>query len=344
MQHVYGDKSTSVLIIGYFGYGNMGDEVCLLHALRALRCVGIRAYVAYNPAADSSALLCEGAIPINRRSPEALSRATRVCDGVFFLGGNHFENESSRRSLIYYSAIALAARKQNKPVYMLSSGLGKIRKGPDARLAASALRSFSFAGLRTAEDLDDAAALMRCTTVRMPDLAFLSETVRHRKQGYFAIVPRRDSALLLEDACALRAMGLRPVVIPFFAEEDMRAARGYGEALGCEVFFSREPHEVRKRLAEAEITLSERLHGAILSQLSSTPFILRKESLKCRRFTDEVGRVAASLGTRSPSLSGVFELGDFKARGGCDFDRINSVFARSLGRALGQAMSDFLRQ
>ena len=119
---------------------------------------------------------------------------------------------------------------------------------------------------------------------------------------------------------------------------------GYGEALGCEVFFSREPHEVRKRLAEAEITLSERLHGAILSQLSSTPFILRKESLKCRRFTDEVGRVAASLGTRSPSLSGVFELGDFKARGGCDFDRINSVFARSLGRALGQAMSDFLRQ
>lgn len=342
MQHGYGVKGKRVLLVGYFGYGNMGDEAALDGAIRALRERELSVTVCYAPSGDFSDYLALGADSCDRFSPRGVLRAVSECDAVIFSGGNHFENESSRRSLVYYSSIALAATRHSKPLLMLASGLGEMRRGPDRALAMAALGSFSFAGLRTEGDLAEGRDIFRCETAVMPDLTFALGSISGKKAGEVAIIPRKDSAVMLKDAMALRALGLRPVVIPLFIREDARASRGFGETLGCEVFVSQDVAKIRERLAMADLTLTERLHGAVFSLTTSTPFVLYSEAKKCRRFTDEVDKRAKKLDTPSPVLKNPLHFVNSTRSFNFDFSAICSdlrcELASSLDRMLSRAL------
>ena len=341
MRHGYGVNKKSALVVGYFGYGNMGDDKALTIAIKIMCDMGITPYVAFSSEGDWGIFEGYGAIRVDSKSGKAMLAAINTCDGVFFLGGNHFENESSRRSLLYYSAVALAAAKRGKPVYMIASGIGRMKRGTDRQIALRALSRLSHAGLRTEGDLVQASRILSCPAVKMPDLAFCSELLKEEKTDSFAIIPRQDSAALLVHARRLVALGLKPVVIPFFIHEDMRAARGYGEALSCEVFFSKSAEEIRRRISTMQVTLSERLHGGIFSLTASTPFMFISKSQKCRRFSAEAGEVARLLGSTSPSLDETFGTREFQVRDKCDFAGITARLKGELLSSLHKMLWNF---
>lgn len=334
MQHGYRATGKRLLLIGYFGYGNMGDEAALLEAVRYLTEAGFSVTVSFSGRGDFSLLRELGASDCPRYSPRALLRAIDDCDAVVFSGGNHFERESSRRSLVYYSIAAIAAQARGKPTLMLASGLGSMRGGIDGRIARVALRRFSFAGLRTEGDLQEASDLFRCELFNIPDLAFALPTLRAEKERAFAIIPRRDSAAMLKEARALRALGLTPVVIPLFASEDARAARGFGEALGCEVFVSQNTNEIRERIAKMSICLTERLHGAVFAVTASTPFIMGSDAKKCKRFSAEVEKRARKLNTPSPFIKNTEHFLRYLEGEPCNFSALCQDFSRELSLGL----------
>ena len=327
MQHGYGVSAKRVLLCGYFGYGNMGDDAALLSAIRHLRQRGVSVTVSYSRTGDFSECASLGAKRCDRFSLHRMSRAIEECDAVIFSGGNHFENESSRRSLLYYSLLAIAAQSRKKPTLMLSSGLGEMRGGIDRSIARVALSRFSFAGLRTEGDLREGRALFSCSIKSTPDLALSFPVISGEKQDSFAIIPRRDSAVMLGSAKRLCSLGLTPVVIPLFIGEDSVAARGFGEALGCEVFVSQNTNEVRRRLSTMRLTLTERLHGAIFSITSSTPFMIENSVKKCRRFAEEIEMRAAKLNTPSPFIRNPEEFSDYSEGAKTDFSALCSDFS-----------------
>lgn len=339
MQHGYRVNGKKLLLIGYFGYGNMGDEAALLEAVRYLTEAGYSVTVSFSGRGDFSLCQSLGASECPRYSPRALLRAIDGCDAVVFSGGNHFERESSRRSLVYYSLTALIAQSRGKPTLMLASGLGRMRGGIERGIARAALRRFSFAGLRTEGDLEEGGTLFRCEALSIPDLAFSLPTLRTEKERAFAIIPRRDSAVMLEEARALRALGLTPVVIPLFASEDARAARGFGEALGCEVFVSQNTNEIRARLSRMSICLTERLHGAVFSVTSSTPFIMGSSAEKCKRFAAEVEKRARKLDTPSPFIKNTEHFLRYSEDEPCDFSALCRDFSRELFSGLEYMLS-----
>ena len=330
MQHGYGVSAKRVLLCGYFGYGNMGDDASLLSAIRHLRQRGVSVTVSYSRTGDFSECASLGASRCDRLSLRRMSRAIEECDAVIFSGGNHFENESSRRSLLYYSLLAIAAQRQKKPTLMLSSGLGEMRSGIDRAVARAALSRFSFAGLRTEGDLCEGRGLFSCSIRSIPDLALSFPVISSEKQDSFAIIPRRDSAVMLKTAKRLRACGLTPVVIPLFIGEDSVAARGFGEALGCEVFVSQNTNEIRRRLSTMRLTLTERLHGAIFSTTSSTPFMIEGSAKKCRRFAEETETRAAKLNTPSPFLRNPEDFATYSSGSGTDFSALCDDFSAEI--------------
>ena len=339
MSHGYGVTEKKVLLCGYFGYGNMGDEAALDAAVRYLIKRGISVTVAYSSAGDFIEYTSLGAVKCKRFSLHSMLKAIDECDALIFSGGNHFENESSRRSLLYYSCLALTAERRGKPTLMLASGLGRMRLGIDRAIARAALAKFSFAGLRTIGDIREGQELLGCRIVSMPDLALSLPVISEKKERSFAIIPRRNSAIMLDSAIALRELGLVPVVIPLFIDEDATAARGFGEALGCEVFVSQNTSELRHRIAGMRIVLTERLHGAVFSLTASTPFMMKSEAEKCVRFTDEVETRAKKLNTPSPFIKNLGEFGAYILGEATDFSALCSDFSSELLSALEYAMS-----
>ena len=339
MSKRYEPRQKRVLLCGYFGYGNMGDEAALRALVGYLTAEGISVTVAAHPSGDQAEYEALGAVVCDRLSPYSMHRAMDGCDAVVFAGGNHFENESSRRSLLYYSAIAGAAQRRGIPTMMIASGLGGMRDGIDRRLALSVLARFSFAGLRTEGDILEGRSIFSCEVVSAPDLALSLPVISERKEDSFAIIPRRDSVAMLEEAENLCHLGLSPVVIPLFMREDAGSVLCYLDALGCEVITPESEDDLRHRLARMRITLTERLHGAVFSLTSSTPFMLFSEAKKCRRFADEIEKRARKLETPSPFVENTENLRSYLAGGESDFSSICRDLSTELRASLDRMIS-----
>jgi hypothetical protein len=243
-----------------------------------------------------------GAKSCNRFSTKALKNALQSCDALILTGGNLIQNETSERSLLYYSAVTALAERAGRPVYMLSSGIGRVRGYWGELCMRRMLSRVSFAGLRTEDDLSECRKLLCGVACNMPDLAFAKNPVRREKCDSFAIIPKPASPELIIAAKRLKSEGLSPVVIPLFAKEDLAVSKYIGGKVGCEVFVSESANEIVERLASCKISLTERLHGAILSVLASTPYQNFSPSEKCERFSSEMRRRAEKLDTPPPVL------------------------------------------
>ena len=89
MRHGYVVNKKSALVVGYFGHGNMGDDMALTIAIKIMYDMGITPYVSFSSEGNWEIFEGYGAIRVDSKSGEAMLAAINTCDGVFFLGGNH---------------------------------------------------------------------------------------------------------------------------------------------------------------------------------------------------------------------------------------------------------------
>ena len=110
--------SPTVLMIGYFGHGNAGDDAILL-------CLESKV-TAYFP---RSRMVC---LDPKRRWWSFL-KEVKQADLVIFGGGSLFQNYTSQRSLLFYSAVAILTRYSGKPLVALGQGLGPLKGALDRK-------------------------------------------------------------------------------------------------------------------------------------------------------------------------------------------------------------------
>jgi len=134
-------NSPRILISGYYGCGNIGDEAILGGLLAGFRRLCPEAAVVVlsaDPAATSAEYGVE-AIP--RFSLKAfwreLARAQLFVSG----GGGLLQDTTSWRSPLYYLALLRLARRRRVPSAALCQGIGPLRRGWVKRLVARTLLS-----------------------------------------------------------------------------------------------------------------------------------------------------------------------------------------------------------
>ncbi len=112
------------MVAGYYGHGNFGDEILMEETIEILRDLGFK-YID---------VLYPSRIPGNRfNSLEkfdffAIVKSVFKSDAVFFGGGGLLQDETSLKSFVYYSMIAMIAIFFKKKVIFLGNGFGPIRK------------------------------------------------------------------------------------------------------------------------------------------------------------------------------------------------------------------------
>ena len=153
------DVPGRILVSGYYGFGNAGDD-----SIAAALVAGIRACAPDMPIT----FLCKdtknsakkyGVRTVPRFNIPAVLREMRTARLLISGGGNLLQNTTSARSLFYYTTIIRLAKRRGLRVFVLGNGLGPILGEKYERDVAKTLALADRITLREPQSLEYAASL-----------------------------------------------------------------------------------------------------------------------------------------------------------------------------------------
>lgn len=290
----------NILISGYYGFNNIGDESILRTVIDNLRekLSGVEITVL----SKDPDLTAEkyGVRAVQRMSLWGILRAVGRCDLLLSGGGSLLQDATSARSILYYLFILRLAQLLGKQTFIYSQGIGPITLPRNRRLTAYVLRRTDGIVVRDGKsrdlllELGVPERLIHVTAdpvirVKKPDpelgLALLEQEGCPRVPGRltvgWAVKARKpDGAFLREVAkCVLwlrEAYGADSVLIPFFHDEDVAVCEDVARQLdglaGClrRKYLSEETLSI---IGCMDVLVGVRLHSLIYAAVMGVPMI-----------------------------------------------------------------------
>lgn len=287
-----------VLISGYYGFSNTGDDGVLsaiVSGLRASMNGDVSISVLSAIPEETSALYGVDAIP--RMSHRAVRHAIRNCDLLISGGGSLIQDATSLQSAFYYTAIILQARMLRKRVMVLGQGIGPLRSRLSRMLTRRALSGIDAITVRDPEsgDLlkqlgiknppvivaaDPTFLLQKVDDKRVDEL--LSETGIAAGEDYVALAFRdwpetpRIIDSMIDALGAIKAqVPARLLMLTMHTPEDVVVAERMAEKVdGIAVQPRRwSPEEVLGIIGRSKMVVSMRLHSLIFAAATGVPSV-----------------------------------------------------------------------
>jgi polysaccharide pyruvyl transferase CsaB len=124
----------NVVMSGYYGFGNAGDEAILQSIHTNIRQSGGDISVTVLSSDPDDTKTRYGYNAVNRFKFFSVLRALRRCDALVSGGGSLLQDHTSTRSLLYYLLIIKAAELMRKKVMIYANGIGPVHKKKNRRL------------------------------------------------------------------------------------------------------------------------------------------------------------------------------------------------------------------
>ena len=118
---------SKIVISGYYGFNNAGDEALLTAILAALRAVEPTVDITVISGNPGNTIAKHQVKSLYRFAAVRLLRAIREADLVISGGGSLLQDVTSKRSLAYYLSVIAAAKWKRKKVMLFAQGIGPIR-------------------------------------------------------------------------------------------------------------------------------------------------------------------------------------------------------------------------
>lgn len=280
-----------LLISGYYGFGNMGDEAILTGLLGAIRGRYHVAVLSRDPAATSC---LHGVEAVHRYfgAPSALSR----CDALVSGGGGLLQDATSQRSLAYYLGLIRWARRLGKRVAVFGQSIGPLSPA-GLHKVAQALRGLPVA-VRDRHSLELLKGVdVKAVLTADPALLLGSGESALPISGPTLLIPRGGypglTDALVEVATALGEAGAPLATLALHADQDEpEIARLLSAAPRTELWQATTPLEVLARTGSAGYVVSARLHGLILAAATGRAYCGLVYDSKVASFLEETGAPA----------------------------------------------------
>ncbi|MBS7226851.1 MAG: polysaccharide pyruvyl transferase CsaB [Oscillospiraceae bacterium] len=321
----------NILISGYYGFDNIGDESILRTLITSLRekipdCS--LTVLSHNPASTREKY---GVEAVERMSPGAILRAVRQCDMLISGGGSLLQDVTSSKSIHYYLFIIRLAKLLGKKVFIYSQGIGPIDHAFNRRATARALKKADGIVVRderSAKLLEqiglpqERIVITADPVIRMkrPDRTVGREILARagiKKDGRLTVgwairEKNRDSAFVREITECIRWLrenyDAESVLIPFHYEEDREVCSVIAErtngAAKClsEKYLSEDMLSI---IGNMDVLVGVRLHSMIYAAIMGVPIIGVSYDPKCTAFLNSVG--LDSLSTRETFSAEAFK-------------------------------------
>jgi polysaccharide pyruvyl transferase CsaB len=313
-----------VLISGYYGFGNVGDEAVLEAIVQGLRRRDPAIGITVLSAAPGWTAEFTRVRAVHRARPFSLLAALREADVLISGGGTLFQDVTSRQSIFYYLGIVALAKLLRKKAVVFAQGFGPIN-GWFSRLIARVV--LDRCDLITLRDDDSLAGLKNLGIKRPPievtadPTALLTEFNRAEGRALLGLegvnferpivgvalrgVP--GSPELEEMVCRTLAENLdrlitdqrrQPVFLLFQCPEDLKQANRvlhWMRQKGQVVFRVCRPAEMLSIIANLDLVIGLRLHALIFAALNAVPLIGLSYDPKVRSFAGSIGQPCLEL-------------------------------------------------
>jgi polysaccharide pyruvyl transferase CsaB len=166
------------LLVGYYGYGNAGDERLLSKTVALIKTRYPKALISIL-APRKSVAFSVSANCVSRWNPFSVLSAIRKSSALIFGGGSLFQTRSSKRSLLYYLAILKMGQFLGKKTVLLSHGFEKLEGRITNRWASSAFKKADHISTRdeASYDLLTKLGVPENHIVLASDLAYYKEVM-----------------------------------------------------------------------------------------------------------------------------------------------------------------------
>ena len=273
------NKKFDVLLLGYYGFGNLGDELLAEAAVSLLTECGIpknRIAVLSSLPAQSAQRL--GIAAFNRWSLKDIARACSASKVLMLGGGGLFQESTSLRSCFYYYSVMKIARLYGLKILAEGQSVGPLVSSAAKFLARKAFLMCSHVSVR-----DDAAMKWMkewdIAADRTPDLvSSLSVRTSPLTGGSLLVNVRpgygRLSELTLTAAAAAAKQRNLSLAGTALAEEDVSELRRSAEFLKIDlsdIILLRELADYEHAAADAVCAVGMRLHFLVLGYLAGIP-------------------------------------------------------------------------
>jgi polysaccharide pyruvyl transferase CsaB len=269
-----------ILIAGYYGYRNWGDEGSLATLLQVLPRESVCA-LSGDPAFTE---VTYGIRALPRMEIRTVRRAVRESDALILGGGSLLQDATSLRSLLYYLALIRWGLRAHGRVLLVGQGIGPLRRRIGRRLTARLLRRVPFLSVRDAdsarllESLGVAGATVDAdlTWALAPQPAHMALAADARWVG---LAPRcwQDAPVqqAFADLCRrLHADGYRALLIPMQESQDRALCEAIAAETGAHTLPPpQRPAQLLGTIAQLEAMIAMRLHGAIFAASAGVPVL-----------------------------------------------------------------------
>ena len=287
-------RRSRVLVSGYYGFANAGDDAILEAIGQSFQGGDTGVTVLSNDPAATWEQYGMDAVP--RFRVRAVFSALRKCDVLLSGGGSLLQDTTSTRSLLYYLSVIRCAQWLGKPVMLYANGIGPVRRPANRKRVRKAVERAALVTLRdhsSARELESMGVKRRDLHVTADPVFHLTPASPERGRELaaqaglaegkpFAVVSVRewpDTGDFHRELAKLcdhlrRAYGLEILFLlmqPAKDREASQAVRGLMEEPSHLLDTSCAPRELMAALGQAKLCLAMRLHTLIFAARMAVP-------------------------------------------------------------------------
>ncbi len=308
--------NTRLVISGYYGFGNAGDEAILASMVSSFRALDPAVGITVLSANPAKTRANHDVQAIGRTHLPRIAEALLGADALISGAGSLLQDVTSSRTLLYYLGIMALAQRLGKPVVVYANGIGPLRSRFGRRAVARILRRTALITVRDRQSLaelqalglqgerppvvlgaDPALALMPPPPDR--GRAILAEAGLGDGGELVIIAPRRFPGLaavapVLAAAAdyLVRTRKARVLFLPMQSPEDDAAAaliRGRMRESAVTLHGEHYPGELLSLVGEASLLIGVRLHALIFAAVMAVPALGIAYDPKIPGFAESVG-------------------------------------------------------
>jgi len=301
-------RGERILLSGYYGHANLGDEALLQVISATLRAGGSTDVVEALSADVAGTRAAYGIEAVPRGDLRAVRAAIRRADVVLSGGGGLLQNATSLRSLLYYAGILRTAIRAGKTTMIFAQSIGPL-DGIGRRIVRECCRGLGAATVRDARSRDVLAPLVPDIEVAVTaDPVFLYEPSPvppdlrpfgiETDGAPLVVACVRRTARFADGVPALAAAvdrlierhGARVAFLPFAGRADTEAAEAVVRA--CRTRPTLAPVDrldvAAAAIARADAVIGVRLHALILAARFGVPFLAVPYDPKVRGLCEDL--------------------------------------------------------
>lgn len=292
-----------ILIIGYYGARNTGDEILLKSTISLLKATYKSSSITAITYSIEDTRERHGIAAVSRNKFLDIVKKIRESDLVIGGGGSIIQNVTSNRSLAYYLVILNLAKLMGKRVALIGNGIGPISGQIPMALAVRVLRKLDLISLRDEESFKILKGQGLKNIHLSSDLAFnlmeLKERAYVTSNQKVAINLRNwtcNENVLVEVAEFIRYLvdrGFEVSMVPLQTGNDDLILKKLGEQVGdkrVSMLETIDEKSILKEIGTSTVFIGMRLHSLIFSSILEVPFIALSYDPKVSSFSNSQGQ------------------------------------------------------